>query len=64
MMILNQDHYVQEVIYGAGPRTLTREKVGTRYVIVGIRTLVVRGDAGHPVACRLEARVFAHGSRL
>jgi len=40
MMIVNQDHYVPEVIYGAGPKTLTREKAGTRYALVGIRTLV------------------------
>ena len=40
MMVVNQDHYVQEVIYGAGPKTLTRAKAGTRYALVGIRTLV------------------------
>lgn len=40
MMVVNQDHYVQEVIYGTGPQTVTREKAGTRYALVGIRTLV------------------------
>lgn len=38
--IISQDHYVPDVFYGAGTHTLTREGVGTRYVVVGIRTLV------------------------
>lgn len=46
MMVVNQDHYVQEVVYGAGPRTLTREKAGTRYALVGIRTLVDPANPG------------------
>ncbi len=40
MQIINEDHYVPEVIYGKGSYTLTKEKVGTRYVAVAIRTLV------------------------
>ena len=40
MQVINEDHYVPEVAYGAGTRTLTREKAGTRYVAVAIRTLV------------------------
>ncbi len=40
MMIVNQDHYVPEVIYDAGAYTLDKAKVGTRYVTVAIRTLV------------------------
>ncbi|HEX2891437.1 MAG TPA: DUF1254 domain-containing protein [Vineibacter terrae] len=40
MQVVNQDHYVPEVVYGAGSYTLTRAKVGTRYALVGIRTLV------------------------
>jgi len=38
--VINEDHYVPEVVYGAGETTLTKEKVGTRYVVVGVRTLV------------------------
>ena len=34
-----EDHYATTA-YGAGPHTLTRDAVGTRYVMVGIRTLV------------------------
>jgi hypothetical protein len=36
---ISEDHYAT-TSYGAGPHTLTRDVVGTRYVIVGIRTLV------------------------
>jgi hypothetical protein len=40
MMVVNEDHYVQNVFYGPGSHTLDRDKVGTRYALVGIRTLV------------------------
>lgn len=40
MQVINEDHYVPDVFYGAGTHTLTRENVGTRYVVVAIRTLV------------------------
>jgi len=45
LQIVNQDHYVPNVFYGAGVRTLTRENVGTRYVLTAIRTLVDPGNA-------------------
>jgi hypothetical protein len=40
MQVINEDHYVPEVVYGKGSTTLTKEKVGTRYAAVAIRTLV------------------------
>jgi hypothetical protein len=40
MQVINEDHYVVEVVYGKGNYTLTKDKVGTRYVAVAIRTLV------------------------
>ena len=40
MQVINEDHYTPAVFYGGGVHTLTREMVGTRYVLVGIRTLV------------------------
>jgi hypothetical protein len=40
MQLINEDHYVLEVTYTSGPHTLDKAKVGTRYVAVGIRTLV------------------------
>ena len=40
LMVLNEDHFVPSVFYGGGTHTLARESVGTRYVLLGIRTLV------------------------
>ncbi|RYD34094.1 MAG: DUF1254 domain-containing protein, partial [Verrucomicrobiaceae bacterium] len=45
MQLINEDHYVPEVIYDAGSYKLDKQKVGTRYVVVGIRTLVDPADA-------------------
>ena len=44
MQVISEDHYVPEVVYGTGSYTLTKEKVGTRYVAVAIRTLVDPDD--------------------
>lgn len=40
MQVVNQDHYVPSVRYGAGGYTLTKEDVGTRYAFVLLRMLV------------------------
>ena len=40
LQIINEDHYTPNVFYGAGSHTLTRDNVGTRYVVTAIRTLV------------------------
>ena len=45
MQVINQDQYTLAVFYGAGTHKLTREEVGTRYVVVGIRTLANPQDA-------------------
>ncbi|WIE50980.1 DUF1254 domain-containing protein [Pseudomonas sp. GM17] len=37
MQMVNEDHYVPAVIYGAGRHTLTKEDIGTRYVFVAVR---------------------------
>lgn len=39
LMVVNQDHYVPLVAY-SGTHTLTKEKMGTRYVLAGVRTLI------------------------
>ena len=44
MMPLSQDHYAFEVVYAPVRRTYTREKVGTRYLFLAIRTLVDTAD--------------------
>lgn len=40
LQVINEDHYTPDVFYGAGTHILTRENVGTRYVVTAIRTLV------------------------
>jgi len=44
MQVIDEDHYVHGVFYGAGSHTLSRDKIGTRYVLVAIRTLVDPND--------------------
>lgn len=45
MMVINQDHYMPvPVAYKPGKHTLTQEKIGTRYVFVGFRTLANAND--------------------
>jgi hypothetical protein len=40
VQLISQDEYSPPAEYGAGQHLITREKVGTRYVLVGVRTLV------------------------
>lgn len=44
MQIINEDQYTPMVVYRPGPVTLTRDKIGTRYVVAAIRTLVDPND--------------------
>ncbi len=44
MQVVDEDHYVPSVFYGAGTHTLTKENVGTRYVFIAVRTLVDPND--------------------
>ncbi len=40
----DEDEYVLEVAYGAGAHSYTRQKVGTRYLMLGVRILVNPDD--------------------
>jgi hypothetical protein len=44
MLIVNEDHYAQEVVYAPGQRTFTREEMGTRYFTALVRTFVNASD--------------------
>lgn len=44
MQVFDQDHYTHGVHYGSGTYTLKRADIGTRYVMLGIRTLVNPDD--------------------
>lgn len=40
MQVINEDQYTPTVTYRPGKHTLTRKQVGTRYVMLAVRTLV------------------------
>jgi len=44
MMAMNEDHYIYEVNYTPGNYTFSRPEVGTRYLFIGLRTLVDPAD--------------------
>jgi hypothetical protein len=44
LMTIDEDHYVVDVVYDSKPHTYTRDKVGTRYLLVAGRTLVDPAD--------------------
>lgn len=44
VMLVNEDHYVFDVWYGAGQHTITKDEAGTRYILVGVRTFVDPSD--------------------
>jgi len=45
MIVIDEDQYVPQVIYDAGRYTFTRDQIGTRYVLLAVRTLVDPDDA-------------------
>ena len=44
LQAISEDHYAPFVIYGAASLTLTKDNVGTRYVMAAVRTLVDPND--------------------
>ncbi len=50
MQVIDEDMYTPQVIYNAGSYTFTREQVGTRYVLLGVRILYRRHSAAPSVA--------------
>jgi hypothetical protein len=44
LQTISEDHYAR-TFYGTEPHTFTRQNIGTRYLVVGIRTLVDPTDA-------------------
>jgi len=45
MQIINEDQYTQEVVYEPGAYQLTKDAIGTRYVVAAIRILVNPNEA-------------------
>jgi hypothetical protein len=44
LQVIDEDHYTQ-VLYGGGTHLFKRDKVGTRYVVLGVRILVDPNDS-------------------
>ncbi|MCV3739051.1 DUF1214 domain-containing protein [Rhizobium sp. TRM96647] len=44
LVVIDEDHYVPFIAHGKGSHTFTREQIGTRYMLVGVRTLVNSED--------------------
>lgn len=44
LQVIDEDHFTTEVVYDAGTYTLTRDAVGTRYALLGLRILVDPND--------------------
>ena len=44
MIVIDEDHYVPNVFYGAGDYTISKEQIGTRYVFTSVRTLIDPAD--------------------
>ncbi len=45
MQVIDEDEYTQPAIYDPGPHTFTKGEIGTRYILVGVRTFVDPSDA-------------------
>jgi hypothetical protein len=44
MIVINEDQYTPAVYYGAGSHTFTKEQIGTRYLMLALRTFVDPND--------------------
>jgi hypothetical protein len=44
MMVVDEDHYVSTVVYGAGTYPIAKDKIGTRYALAAVRILVNPND--------------------
>ena len=44
IMVINEDHYIKKVSYGAATFTLTQEDMGSRYIYIGVRTFMDPND--------------------
>jgi len=67
LLIVDEDHYNPPVVYAPGTYTFTRERVGTRYMQVIVRTLANANDpadikAANAIQDKIEVRQAAKGS--
>ncbi len=67
MLVINEDHYIKLIAYDPGEYALTKEKMGSRYVQVAIRTLVDPNspddlNAAHAIQDKIVVRQSAPGT--
>src|SRR5262249_22806058 len=60
MQVVDEDQFIQDVVYGASSSRFSREKVGTRYILTFVRTLV---DPTNPKDVE-EAHALQHGIKV
>jgi hypothetical protein len=66
LLVINENHYAQDVFYAPGTHTFTKESVGTRYVCLAIRTFVDPSNEAdlakaHALQDAIEAKQSAAG---
>jgi hypothetical protein len=52
MQLISEDQYTPPAIYEPGPHTIAKEKIGTRYVLAAVRTLVDPADTADVTKAR------------
>src|SRR5262249_45838766 len=58
LTVINEEHYTVETVYPPGSFTYDRQKIGTRYTLIGIRTFADRRDPFDlEEACALQAKI-------
>jgi hypothetical protein len=67
ILVLNEDHYAQDMLYAPISRTITRDDAGTRYVCLAVRTFVNPNDSAdvtavHALQDAITARQAATGT--
>jgi hypothetical protein len=67
MMVIDEDQYAAGVVYGKGRYTYTKDRLGTRYIMVAVRTLVNPTDpddvrAAHALQDAIVVGQSGHGS--
>ncbi|MGF6780728.1 DUF1254 domain-containing protein [Paraburkholderia sp. GAS334] len=45
LQVIDENHYTHALFYGQGTHTFSRREIGTRYVLLGVRTLVNPANA-------------------
>jgi hypothetical protein len=69
MIAIDEERYTPETVYGPGTFTYTKNKVGSRYLLVGIRTLVNASDPAdldkvHALQDAIKVEEAAAGDRV